>query len=873
MLSIKNPWNKTKEGVLKGLKVDPLIGLSGEESNQRMHDYGPNKLVEHKKITFLGVLRKEITEAMILLLFVVGILYSIFGNIGDAITIFVIITVLVFVEIFNEYRAKKTIASLKQLAELTTPVIREGTYQEIKPIDLVPGDIILLKMGQKVPADARLLDSYGLQVDESMLTGESVPILKNADIILTETEELMERINIIFTGTTITRGKGKAVVICTGINTELGKIAGITQAIKEPKTPLQLAMKQLSKWLVFVAIFFCILIPIIGILQRRDLIQMILIGLSLSFATIPEELPIIITIVLALGAFTLSRKKVLVKNLNTAETLGCVTVIATDKTGTLTENKMKLTKIYSNETISDINSIDLSLNARFLLEIGTLVNDIIIKKINEDVSYIGDPMEIAIIEAAELNGISFTSLNKEYVLKNEYSFDNQRMMMSQIHSKDNKLFLFSKGAAENVLNRSSRIKIDNAIKDLNQENKQKILNSVEKITAEGLRVIGFAYNDLNVADLPQEDAEKNLIFVGLAAFFDPPRKEVKDAILASKKAGIRIIMITGDYETTAKNIAKRVGIDADKAITGRELENMTDEKLKEVVKNVSVFARTTPEHKLRIVKALQENGERVAVTGDGINDAPALKMADIGIAMGQTGTDVARESSDMVLLDDNFATITLAIEQGRKLYDNLKKGVRYYLACKIALVVIFLIPLLLNVPLPFAPIQIILLELFMDLAASASFVVETSESDVMAKKPRDPGEKFIDVKMQLGIILGGISLIIAVLSVYFMSYYQGQAQAQTMAFATWMIGHIFLAFNMRTERDSLFKIGLFSNKIIVLWAFLAVLFIITIIYIPIFQVAFKVIPLTIGNWLLILGIAFISTFWMELLKILFKKRK
>ncbi|HEY0088804.1 MAG TPA: HAD-IC family P-type ATPase, partial [Candidatus Lokiarchaeia archaeon] len=511
----------------------------------------------------------------------------VFGNIGDAITIFAIITVLVFVEIFNEYRAKKTIASLKQLAELTTPVIREGTYQEIKPIDLVPGDIILLKMGQKVPADARLLDSYGLQIDESMLTGESVPILKNADIILTETEELMERKNMIFTGTTITRGKGKAVVVSTGINTELGKIAGITQAIKEPKTPLQLAMKQLSKWLVFVAIFFCILIPIIGILQRRDLIQMILIGLSLSFATIPEELPIIITIVLALGAFTLSRKKALVKNLNTAETLGCVTVIATDKTGTLTENKMKLTKIYSDEAISDINSIEISLNARFLLEIGTLVNDIIIKKINEDVSYIGDPMEIAIIEAAELNEISFTSLNKEYVLKNEYSFDNQRMMMSQIYSKNNELFLFSKGAAENVLNRSSRIKIDNVIKDLNQENKQEIINSVEKITAEGLRVIAFAYNDLSIADLPQEDAEKNLIFVGLAAFFDPPRKEVKDAILASKKAGIRIIMITGDYETTAKNIAKTVGIDAVKAITGRELENMTDEKLKEVVKNVS----------------------------------------------------------------------------------------------------------------------------------------------------------------------------------------------------------------------------------------------------------------------------------------------
>jgi Ca2+-transporting ATPase len=704
------------------------------------------------------------------------------------------------------------------------------------------------------------------------LTGESMPISKNDELLLKPDAELIERKNMVFAGSTITRGKGKAVVVATSMDTELGHIAGLTKSVKEPKTPLQIAMKQLVKWLVLVALFFSILIPLIGILQGRDPIEMILTGLSLSFATIPEELPIIIMIVLALGSMTLSRRNALVKYLNAAETLGSVTVIATDKTGTITENKMKVTKIFTNDQIADFNSMTPTPTSHRLIEIGVLVNDVIVKKIDSQISYLGDPMEIALIDAGKQFNISFEEFSKQYQLKEEYSFDNKRMMMSQIYLRDNNYFVFVKGASEEILNKSIKYLTDNEVKSLNEDQKKLILAKVNEMAGEGLRILSFAYKEIPNIEISQEQAEGNLIFVGLIGFIDPPREEVKEAIKLCKTAGVRVIMITGDYEITAKNIAKTVGIASDKTITGRELENMTDEKLKEVVKNVSVFARTTPEHKLRIISALKENGEIIAVTGDGINDAPALKKADIGIAMGLSGTDVAKETADMVLLDDNFATITESVKQGRKLFDNLKKGVKYYLAVKMALIIIFMLPALFYIPLPFAPIQIILLELFMDLAASSAFVVELSEGDTMKRKPRDPTEKFMNFQMTKGILMGATSLCIAVLSTYLIAINLGLSEARTVAFATWMISHIFLAINMRTERDSLRKIGFFTNKVMLLWGFAVIIVLFSIIYIPSLQMVFRVTPLTLMDWILIFGISFIATFWIEFKKFIQAKK-
>ncbi|MBD3256628.1 MAG: HAD-IC family P-type ATPase, partial [Candidatus Lokiarchaeota archaeon] len=495
-------------------------------------------------------------------------------------------------------------------------------------------------------------------------------------------------------------------------------------------------------------------------------------------------------------------------------------------------------------------------------------NDVYEEKTDEGYSYRGDPMEIALINAADKEKISHEDLLDRFKMKQDYTFDNTRKMMSQIYKSNGKFYVFAKGASEVILNNSEKISSNGTVKNLDDEQKANILTQVKTFANEGLRVIALATKEVEDDSIPQEDAEKNLTFLGLAGFIDPPRKEAKQAISECKAARIDVKMITGDYEITAKAIADEVGIDSSNIVLGSQIENMSDDDLQVTVKNSSLFARTTPEHKLRIVKALKNNGERVAVTGDGINDAPALRSADIGVAMGLTGTDVAKNVADMVLLDDNFATITLAVETARKLYDNLRKGVRYYLAVKLALIVIFLLPVLFNIPLPFAPIQIILLELFMDLAASATFVVEPSESDVMAKPPNNPEEKFMDLNLQMGIYFGGLSLIVAVLSVYFLAYFQGLSQALTMAFATWMVCHVFLAYNMRTEKDPLYKVGFFSNLMTHLWAILVIITLLVIIYVPPLQAIFSTTQLTITDWVTIVVISAIATFWIELVKIL-----
>jgi Ca2+-transporting ATPase len=878
MKEIDKAWTKEKKEIIESLDVNPEEGLKQEKVDSRLSTYGLNNLKKEQEVSFFKVLVHEIFEPMILLLFAVGILYTIFGILTpygewfDGIVIFIIITILVFVEIYNEYRAKKTIASLQKMATPETTVLREGVYKEIDPKKVVPGDIIYLKVGERVPADMRLLESYGLQSNESVLTGESIPISKDANIVLETDTELMERKNMVFAGSTITKGKGTGVIVNTGMKTELGKIAGLVESIKEEKTPLQKAMKQLSTWLVFVALFFSIIIPVIGIFQGKNLFEMILTGLSLSFATIPEELPIIITVVLALGAYLLSKNNALVKYLRTAETLGSVTVIATDKTGTLTENKMKLSEIYVDGDLIELKKKQIDSLPYELLEIGVLLNDVIPSE--EDNKYRGDPMEIALIEAGKDNGINYSELSDKNELVTEFSFDNERMIMSQLFVEDGNYKLLAKGATEQILERSSKIRTSKGNEDLTNEIKEKILNIVNEMAKRGLRVIAFANRNINSKNVSQEEAEQNLIFVGLAGFIDPPREEVKDAISACQKAGIRVMMITGDYTETARAIGNQLGIDARKIVTGKEVENMSEEDLKGRVNYIHVFARTTPEQKLRIVKALKENGEQVAVTGDGINDTPALKKADIGVSMGQTGTDVARETADMVLLDDNFTTIELAVEQGRKLYDNLKKGVRYYLAVKMALIVIFLLPIIFGIQLPFAPIQIILLELFMDLAASVTFVVEPSETNVMERPPRDPNEKFMNLNMNLGIILGGLCLIASVLIIYFGAIALGMSASisRTLAFGTWMVTHVFLAMNYRTEKDSLYKVGLLSNKSTIIWAIAAIATMFIIVYVPGLQNAFRVSPLNFLHWLIIFGISFLTTFWIEGVKILREKK-
>lgn len=768
-------------------------GLSSIEAEKRLEQFGPNIIFRSSEISFLGIAKHEVTEPMILLLLVVGFVYSFWGKLEDALTIFTVILLLVFAEVYNEFRAKKAIASLEKIAAPKTKVQRDGVIVEIDSENVVPGDILILTPGTKVAADATVRQSVDLQNDESSLTGESFPQNKSGG-------------SEIYAGTVVASGEGQAEVIATGKDTKLGKTAATLKQIKPPRTALQLAMRSLAGKLVYVAVFFSVFIPLLGILRGQDLKLMILTGLSLSFATIPEELPIVITMVLGLGAYKLSKNNFLVKKLKAAETLGNATVIVTDKTGTITEGKMRIISLYPDNPNNN--------------------QEIIEKALYTISQYYLSPMDQEIKnKAAQLQ---ITNAPSEIV--RQRNFGNGQKTKSVIRKIESKYVLFASGAPEEIFS---------MCRDADDEIKDQLVEQ----TSKGRRVIAVAYKKL----LPGEEnldfarLEKGLDFIGLISFEDPPRNGVKDTIARAARAGIRTIMVTGDHVLTALSIAKDVGISTKdgRALTGEDLDRMSDEELRDVVKKVSVFARTSPQHKYRIVQALQKDGEVVAVTGDGVNDILALKGADIGIAMGNRGTDVAKEAGDVVLADDNYNTIAQGIFEGRKFFDNLQKGIKYYLSVKTALILIFLLPVIIGIPLPFAPIQIIILELFMDLAASAGFVAEPREKNIYSRPPRDPHEGVISDQVVKDILIKGGVLFVAVMSVYLFARSQGLSliQTQTLAFSAWIFGHVILAFISRSDKETVFSLGIFSNKIISLWALTAVVFLVLGIYLPQLNVA------------------------------------
>lgn len=841
---------------------NPETGLTSSEAKARLSEYGANRLVEEHEIRFLAILREEITEPMILLLIAIGVLYGFInqGNLTDSLTIVAIVVVLVLVEVWNEFRAKKSITALRKLAAPTTTVLRDGQAVQVPTEQVVPGDILLLRQGERVPADAALLESVGLEADESTLTGESFPVAKdpNAQAL----EETRFKPNIVFAGTLVTKGHAKAAVTATGASTELGRVAGITKAAKEPKTPLQLGMKQLAKTLIWIALFFSILIPILSFLRGLSAPDAILYGLSLAFATIPEELPIIITMVLGVGAYSLSKRSAIVKRLRAAETLGSTTVIATDKTGTLTENRMRLEALYYDGHIS--RRQEFGLNQKEALKTALLAADATPDR--SDDAMLSNPMSRAILEANREFGADVTALQKMWVLKDEVSFDNNRKLASYIYQVGNSFIVLSSGAPENILANSAKMLLQGQETPLTDELRSRVAAAVSEMAKQGQRLLAFSYHRITPAQRQEmQGLERNLVLVGVVGFVDPPRKEVREAIRQCQQAGIKVIMVTGDHPDTARAVAMQVGIHNARVLTGNDIAKLTDDELRNALLGTFVFARTTPEDKLRLVRMLRQNGEIVAVTGDGVNDAPALKEAHIGIAMGVRGTDVAKETADMVLADDNFATIATAVREGRKIFANLKKGVRYYLACKIALVASFLLPIALGVPLPFAPIQIIVLELFMDLAASATFVAEPQEAGAMQKPPLSPKEKFLNSPMLTTMALGALSLFAAVSTSYLYAWYTtgDLLLAQTMAFATWMIGHIFLALNFRSDDEPLIKLGLLSNKLMLLWALVVAVTLVAGTSLSFVHDALKITSLSWANWAVVLVVAFVATFWME----------
>lgn len=856
------PWSIiTVDETVAQLQSNLTDGITDQEAKERLAQVGPNTLIEEKKKSFWKEFFEELREPMVLMLLFTGVLYAIWGELAEAVTIFAIILILNTVEVVNEQRSKKAIASLRKLAEPTSAIWRDGFFQEIPVEEIVPGDLVLLQAGHRVPADARLVEAFGLSVDESALTGESLPVEKSTVPIVNPNLPLAERNNMVYSSTLVTRGKGTALVIGTGMNTEIGRIAGMSRQVREPRTPLQNMMEELSKVLVWFALGFSLLVPLMGIfIAHQPPKQMLLTGLSLAFATIPEELPIIITMVLSLGAFRLSKKHAIAKRLNAVETLGSVTVIATDKTGTLTENRM------------EVICFEPEVSKNELLEIGIFCND----AVQNNTDFAGDPVDAALLRAARKAGLDVKTERSTRPILNEFTFDNTRKCMSIVSLRDGYPWAAVKGAPESVLGQCTQMLSGEKIETMTDASRHAILERVAKLAANGLRVLAFAERTLQDENLNQESVESELTFIGLIGLQDPPRPEVHDAIATCQRAGIRTIMITGDHPLTAEAIGRQVGLDGNsKVVTGSELDQISDEKLKEIVQRTSIFARTTPEHKLRIVRALQAQGERVAVTGDGINDAPALSAADIGVAMGETGTDVAREAGDMVLADDNFTTIVNAVEEGRLIYENLKKGVRYYLACKLALVLITLIPTLLLIPVPFAPVQIILMELFMDLMAAAAFVAEGAEADLLDQKPRDPKARFMDKAMVGSLIISSLGLFAAVSVVYLSTWYgtQDLTTSQTVAFFAWLIGHVLLAFNMRSERQPILQLGLGSNRMMLIWSVLVAAFLLGISFIPGAQHLMKTTTLSGSQWGMILGSTFIGTFWIEVCKLIAYHKK
>jgi Ca2+-transporting ATPase len=796
-------------------------GLSSSEARARLARFGPNRLAKPYQVKFWAIAKEEVTEPMILLLIGVGIVYSLWGKLEDALTIFSIIIVLTFVEVWNEFRAKKAISSLARLAAPGTRVVRDGAVAEVGTEEIVPGDLLVIGSGSRVAADASLVDAYSLQADESSLTGESLPVVKAAG-------------EAIYAGTLIVAGEGRAEVTATGPATRIGRISTLAQSVKPPKTPLQLAMKDLALKLVWVALFFSAGIPLLGFIRGQNLREMVLTGLALAFATIPEEGPIIITMILGLGAYQLSKNNFLVKRIRAAEVLGNATVILTDKTGTLTENDMAVVAVYPPGRDKEV----LSRAVSALSEMSLFATDRAVLK-----------------KASELGAAADTG-----PILSERGFGDGRKTKSVLRGGDGGARLYMSGSPEEILG-------------LAAGDVSAFGSALADQTSRGRRVIAVASKALPAGTAGEDFGalEKGLTLDGLLAIEDRPRQGVAETLRTARAAGVRTVMVTGDHPLTAQAVAREVGIPADRVLSGPDLDALSDDDLKRTVRDVSVFARTTPETKYRLLRALQADGEVVAVTGDGVNDTLALKGAHIGIAMGIKGTDAAKEAADVVLADDNYNTIARAIFEGRKFFDNLRKGFGYYLSVKTALILTFLLPVVVGVPFPFAPVQIILLELFMDLAASAGFVAEPAERTIYSRPPRDPKEKFISAAVVRRIAVSGLSLFATVMVPYGYALSQGwpQVKARTIAFSAWIIGHVLLAFVSRSEREPLSSLGPFSNRVIDAWAVCAFGFLILATQVTALHAPLRLERVSFGELGLIFAVGFVLiVLWKELAKLI-----
>jgi len=876
------------EEIIDALGSDAARGLSSQEAVKLLQKYGPNELIDRGVKSPWKILWEQFTGLMVLILIVAAVISAILGETTEVIVIMIIVVLNAALGFTQEYRAEKSMAALKKMAVPKVRVKRDGRVREIRAEDLVPGDILLLEVGNTVPADARVIESINLRALEAILTGESEPVEKITGAVPKEGLPVGDQQNMLFMGTIIPFGRGSAIVTETGMRTELGKIAELIQSVESEMTPLQKKLDQFGKLLALIALGIVVLVFIEGLISGEDIGIMLRTSISMAVAVVPEGLPAVVTIALALGAQRMLKRQALIRKLPAVETLGSVTVICSDKTGTLTENKMTVTvldvaenrldfvenlKEYSPSiTASDTAHPILFGNdaAAILLTCGALCNDAFLEASEDDPGSfitVGDPTEGALVIAAAKVGFIKNVLEGSFPRVAELPFDSDRKRMTTIHQitgsspellqptmekisqylRDLKYLAITKGAVDGLLEISSRVWVNGVILDMDEEWLKRIRVSNEKMAKDGMRVLGLAFQSRDTTDLNTENdlLESNLIFVGMFGMIDPARPEARDAVTTARAAGILPVMITGDHPLTAMNIAKKLGIVRnDLIMTGRDLAVISTEDLEKTVENISVYARVSPEHKMKIITTLQNLGHIVAMTGDGVNDAPALKKADIGVAMGITGTDVSKEASDMVLLNDNFATIVAAVEEGRRIYDNIRKFIKYTMTSNFGEIVTMLAAPLIGMPIPLVPLQILWINLVTDGVPGLALSVEPAESNTMKRPAHNPNENILgrglvwDI-LWIGFLMGFISLLSG-----FSLWQNGQESWRTMVFTTLTLAQMGNALAIRSDYDSLFKIGLFSNKSMLASVLLTFMLQMAVVYIPFFQDIFDTVALT-----------------------------
>ncbi|MCL2819625.1 MAG: cation-translocating P-type ATPase [Oscillospiraceae bacterium] len=886
-------FNKNIESSLSDLSVDVSTGLSDDEVIKRLETYGPNKLKSAKRRSLLLRILDQFKDFLVIILIAAAIISVVVGDgLKDAIIIIAIVIINMIIGITQENKADNALKELKNMSSPKAKVKRNGQIIKIDSVDVAHGDVVILDAGDYIPADIRLTESMNLRIDESSLTGESVPVSKDAEIVLEENTSIGDRKNLAYMGTVVTYGRGAGVVYATGMDTEMGKIATILGQTDEANTPLQDKLNSMAKTLGILCIVTCVFVFLIAIVYNyfgfgdpRDLVEMLMVSVSLAVAAVPEGIAIVATVILAIGVQKMVKSHVIVKRLRAVETLGSTTVICSDKTGTLTQNKMTVVKVFDTETVYNVTGVGysadgeitsdspVSANIPLMAEIGVLCNDALYDKKNSKI--IGDPTEAAMLVFGAKLELSKESHNEKNKRVQEIPFDSARKMMSTYNLGSDKVIMNVKGAPDGIISRSSKVFINGDVQPMTDDIRTRLIKQNEEFAAAALRVLAFAYKEYDDSEAIDNN-EDDLIYVGMMCLIDPPREEVKASVEQCHTAGITVKMITGDHKITAAAIACSLGIirEGDEVLDGNDLNNMSDETLAQKVQTVNVFARVSPEHKVRIVTAIKECNNIVAMTGDGVNDAPSLKKADIGIAMGITGTDVTKEAADMILTDDNFVSIVGAVEQGRTIYGNIRKVTGYLLGCNVGEIFIILLAIVIGWPVPLIATQLLFLNLLTDAFPAFALGMERKEKGIMKLKPRDPKEAIINKSMMSSVIIRAAFVCISALGAFMYGFYllDDYITAMSMCFFTLVACELLVVYPSKTDAFMGLSGRLFGNKFLNISVLLSFLILIAVMYIPVLNDLFTTVPLDIGQLLVSMGFVLVSVFGFEVSKLVFRSK-